>query len=1168
MAIEVNDKNLGSVTAYAYAKKNGYTGTEQQFSQLMASYATVAENAASSASAAASSAATATAAEQSVATTIATTGAAQIAAIETKGEEVIASIPSDYTELSEDVDELDEAVAKKANVDGSYDTLTAGNAEQLISTQVVEDKVPYLFRTSGGSADIGNRENDMIVGGSIVWNQLAEPINKEAGVIYGLTMAIVDNVITISGTPNQAAGQARLGVVNNKLFNGHVVLFSGRTSNFFFRLQGETIYSTKTNGYFIRKVDSDNWVTDVVIGMENMDTTASYNETATLQLFDLTRMFGSTIADYILSLENATAGAGIAWFKRLFPKDYYAYNAGTMMHVSGLSAHKMIGFNQWDENITHQKYWDGSIGSVPYMTSHNERCCSTNPIKVLPNTTYYCKNAVNVNIAFCDADGKLLSRTGWIKDSTFTTPTNADSILFTVASDSYKTGDICINLSQSGTRNGEYEPYKKNSYPLDDSLTLCGNPKLDASNNLYYDGDTYEPDGTVTRRYGIVDLGTLSWQYDSTNARFCVNGINAKRVSTASSPFICTKYVYVTGATNGGGQITPSTSPYELYIYDSAYTDAATFKTAVSGVMLVYELATPTTETAEPYQDPQVVDDWGTEEYVSTSLVPVGHDTKYPANLRDKLQHLPDLASSDGLYAVRQTGSDMSLEALVIEDTTARSGVSTLNTQVSSLSSSVTTLQSDVDAAEADIDAIEADVSEIKSDLQEQIDTLVNIIDGQETIDNFTLIDGYANKNTGGLSTYSENGKYKRTDYIAIPKVAKIEIDSNFTSNAEAGYAFYTSAKVFISGGASYPASVPPNAAYVIFSDYSSSATHTGLVATFIYRSLVNKIIACYGDSITEGMGMTDIGTAVYGGDCYPSHLLTMLTDANINARVFNYGHSGERSTEICARVGGRICGYLGEDVTIPSNNAAQSLGVAIVTNYKVTGSKIYSTGKNADGSTAQLLFTKLDHDTRPLMVGDRLCNIDKASQDGGTIQTINLATAAGEDVTIPALSVLTTGNSKRNADVAIVYMGVNDGTNLTLDEWIDRCNSIIERNPKTLILGATNQNWTFWTGMTGTNAEKRATYLNACLANFGSYYLDLYDILTTKRGIDIALAGGYLSDRTAEQISADNTAIANRQTPPSLTIDGTAGEVHLNSIGYYVLAKVVYDKINQLGLL
>ena len=102
----------------------------------------------------------------------------------------------------------------------------------------------------------------------------------------------------------------------------------------------------------------------------------------------------------------------------------------------------------------------------------------------------------------------------------------------------------------------------------------------------------------------------------------------------------------------------------EVLVYDENYTTSASvssFKTAMSGVYLVYELATPTTETAEPFQQVQICDDFGTEEFVSTSIVPVGHNTRYPANLRDKLQHLPDLASADGTYAIQQSSSQMSL---------------------------------------------------------------------------------------------------------------------------------------------------------------------------------------------------------------------------------------------------------------------------------------------------------------------------------------------------------------------------------------------------------------------------------------------------------------------------------------------------------------------------
>ena len=49
-------KDLGIATAYGYALSKGYTGTEEQFAQLMASYATVGQQAAQSAANAQSSA--------------------------------------------------------------------------------------------------------------------------------------------------------------------------------------------------------------------------------------------------------------------------------------------------------------------------------------------------------------------------------------------------------------------------------------------------------------------------------------------------------------------------------------------------------------------------------------------------------------------------------------------------------------------------------------------------------------------------------------------------------------------------------------------------------------------------------------------------------------------------------------------------------------------------------------------------------------------------------------------------------------------------------------------------------------------------------------------------------------------------------------------------------
>lgn len=122
-------KDLGMVTAYAYAVSKGYTGTEAEFAELMASYASVAQEAVDAALAAAQSAQAAASARDTAQTTVAgaiagiqaegqtqvdnvsASGATQIAAVEAKGEEVKDSIPSDYTALTGEVSGLKSAIA-------------------------------------------------------------------------------------------------------------------------------------------------------------------------------------------------------------------------------------------------------------------------------------------------------------------------------------------------------------------------------------------------------------------------------------------------------------------------------------------------------------------------------------------------------------------------------------------------------------------------------------------------------------------------------------------------------------------------------------------------------------------------------------------------------------------------------------------------------------------------------------------------------------------------------------------------------------------------------------------------------------------------------------------------------------------------------------------------
>lgn len=561
--------------------------------------------------------------------------------------------PADAKAVGDALSEVDESLETKAEIDGAYETMTVGNAEQLVSTVYEEDQTPYVFRTAGGSIDIGDRMIDKLVGGSIAWNQICKALETGnwAAIGTGATLTFSNGVATFTSvSPHQRFLFTPSSVVGNHkyLLSTDFKGYSGLVS-FTFGIGTQTTLASQGCTLVMQPTDQ-NWnhyetiksltegTDDKVIFQDHTGSGESQIKNA--NIFDLTQMFGSAVADYIYALETAHAGAGVAFFKKLFPKDYYAYNAGTLMHVSGLQSHDIIGFNAYNPTTGTAKL----IGGNEYQITGTYTSLSLDGTAITP-----------------DANGKF-------------TPSANGTLTVTGGG-----ADTCIHLVWDGERDGDYEEYVKHSYPLDSDLVLRGIPKLDASNNLYFDGDVYEADGTVTRKYGIVDLGTLDWVYQGAEGHERLNSANAisdlKGAESASiANIICAKYKTVSNnATYSHSEdktISAGTTGY-VYVYDSLYTDAAAFKSAMSGVYLVYELATPTTETADPFTNPQIVDDFGTEEYVVTTeadvIVPVGHVTQYQANLRAKLEMLPDSPDGDGDYVVRHSNGKNTYVAVTKE---------------------------------------------------------------------------------------------------------------------------------------------------------------------------------------------------------------------------------------------------------------------------------------------------------------------------------------------------------------------------------------------------------------------------------------------------------------------------------------------------------------------
>lgn len=591
--------------------------------------------------------------------------------------------------LDEMFEEVDTELDTKANVDGYYINLTAGNAEQLISNVYETEQNPYTFRPSGGSLEIGDRETDKLEGMSLPWNQLVKNGNfadtsNWAAVNDATINSVSNNVLnaTLATSANSGIVQSSIPFINGHKYFRSVTIKSTQTINV--TNAGLAQQSSSGSGAFETLSTVFNWSsTSGNSWYFNIRRVDASDSTATLEvkdciLIDLTQMFGTTIADYIYSLEQSTAGAGVAWFRRYFPKAYYAYNAGEMLHTK-FSAHKMVGFNQLDETTgVDGKY----INSTNGTEASNSAMWHSDYIRVTPNTDYY-TNADGTGyeypiIAF-DADKNFIGRIGNPKPVTFNTG-DAHYVIINTNKSLTPIDELVLHFHYDGERDGEYEPYEEYNYPLDSDLVLRGIPKIDAEGNLYADGDTYESDGTVTRNTPLITLdGTESWTVDTNSEaflyyRFYVRDDSIKRETDYRGKMIGTvptaegySDVY---ENKGNVLVTAYNAPAStypdnnwLYLLVNKSLGISTVESLVTylgsnPIQIVYTAKTPTTETADPFQEIQWVDNWGTEEYVvptqATDVeVPVGHETQYPVNLRSKTEVQPNAPVADGTYVVK-----------------------------------------------------------------------------------------------------------------------------------------------------------------------------------------------------------------------------------------------------------------------------------------------------------------------------------------------------------------------------------------------------------------------------------------------------------------------------------------------------------------------------------
>lgn len=244
------------------------------------------------------------------------------------------------------------------------------------------DPSPYNMRPISGFTGL-TVYDDPKYGGTINFNQLVRNGNFSEG-NSGLSswatyngIAVVNDGVMKYTVSEISAQPFRQGLNSQAYFEGknHVYYFalSHRASKTGLRIRYSYVASSvgafpETSLTWVRSEgigkirDSDagtsKWIaltlTSNLSGTNN-PAVGDWFEAKDCICFDLTQMFGATIADHIYALEQETAGAGAAWVKNLFPHGYYAYNEGADTCVSAANG---------DPYRTVSVSWQSEAGTV------------------------------------------------------------------------------------------------------------------------------------------------------------------------------------------------------------------------------------------------------------------------------------------------------------------------------------------------------------------------------------------------------------------------------------------------------------------------------------------------------------------------------------------------------------------------------------------------------------------------------------------------------------------------------------------------------------------------------------------------------------------------------------------------------------------------------------
>ena len=265
------------------------------------------------------------------------------------------------------------------------------------------DRTPYLYRPTPNPSAI--LADEKLIGGTIAYNQLVNNGDFSDGTTnwtrvdsQSVSISVSDGVLKITATGSGSQGVYAI-VPDGIVGHAYLAVLQIKAETAGHQL-GVAISQSSINTNTIVPIfeSPTSWTT--IAGIRKV-TTASQNRlrialtTATAMaandffslknviLIDLTAMFGSTIADYLYTLESGTAGAGVAKLKEwgFLSKSYFPYNAGELMSVK-TTGKKVTGKNLLSGSLA--GYYSQSTGVFTANTSY----ASSEKIPAFPKVVY------------------------------------------------------------------------------------------------------------------------------------------------------------------------------------------------------------------------------------------------------------------------------------------------------------------------------------------------------------------------------------------------------------------------------------------------------------------------------------------------------------------------------------------------------------------------------------------------------------------------------------------------------------------------------------------------------------------------------------------------------------------------------------------------------------